>query len=77
METAEKREFGELKRVRLILLQGFLIVLMTIAQMAAFAILPNLAENLSLNSSSLLNILANCIELLSCFAHPLVYIVFR
>jgi hypothetical protein len=77
MEAVEKREFDELKRVRLILLQGLAIVLVTIAHTIAFAILPTLAENLSLNSSSLLNILANCIELLSSSAHPLIYIVFR
>jgi hypothetical protein len=77
MEAVEKREFGEWKRVRLILLQGLAIVLMTIARSVAFAILPNVAENLSLNSRTLLNILANCIELLSSSAHPLIYIAFR
>lgn len=77
MEAVEKLEFGELKRVRLILLQGLGVVLMEIARTIAFAVLPSLAENLSLNIQTLLNVLANSIELLASSAHPLIYIMFR
>lgn len=77
MEMKEKTEFSELKRVRLLLLQGFFIILMTIARTLAFAIIPDLAENLSLDMRSIVNVIANCIELLSSSVHPLIYIFFN
>lgn len=76
MEAVEKREFSELKRVRLLLLQGLLIVLISIARTLAFAMIPDLVESLSLNMRSVVNVIANCVELLSSSAHPLIYIMF-
>ncbi|KAI6189851.1 hypothetical protein M3Y97_00053200 [Aphelenchoides bicaudatus] len=60
----------------LILLQGLFIVLMEVFRSAAFVLLPSLAENFDVNSKTLLNVLANCIELLSSSAHPFIYIMF-
>lgn len=74
--NVEKKELGELKRVRLILIQGLSIILITLARTVASAVLPKLAENLSLDMRSLVNIINNCIELTSNSVHPLVYIIF-
>lgn len=50
---------------------------MTLIRTLAFALVPELAENLDYNSRSAANVLANSIELLSSSAHPLVYILFN
>jgi hypothetical protein len=77
MEIMQQREFCELKRVRLLLFQGLFIVLMTLLRTLAFAIIPDLAENLSLNMKATINVVANCIELVSSSVHPLIYILFN
>ncbi|KAI6229778.1 hypothetical protein M3Y99_01136500 [Aphelenchoides fujianensis] len=74
-EATEKKEVAELKRIRVSLLQGFLIVFMESARVIAFAVVPEISSDLPW--SSFVSILANCIELMSVIMHPLVFISFN
>ncbi|KAI6213616.1 hypothetical protein M3Y94_00171100 [Aphelenchoides besseyi] len=77
MEATEKKEFSELKRMKLILCQGVLIVLMEGIRVLCFALVPGISIELPLNFRSFINVLANCAEILSTTMHPLIYIMFN
>ncbi|CAD5231888.1 unnamed protein product [Bursaphelenchus xylophilus] len=73
----DKRELIELRKRRLIILQGLLIVTMLTLRMTAYYVFAPMLKGLDRDVHTVGSVLSNCVEMISSSVHPCIYIRFN
>ncbi|CAD5224514.1 unnamed protein product [Bursaphelenchus okinawaensis] len=72
-----KRELVELRKRRLIILQGLLITSMLTARMIAYYVVTPMLKSLNRDAHTVGSVLSNCVEMISSSVHPYIYIKYN